>query len=122
MHDHRAERRRFTRIGFDAHTELQQGPHRWPVTLIDLSLKGLLIERPQNWQADRQQPFTAQIQLDAHTQVNMDVRLVHDGDEQLGFACEHIDLDSISHLRRLIELNMGDPAQLDRELGALITL
>ena len=120
MHDHFAERRRFTRIGFDARTELQQGPHRWSVTLIDLSLKGLLIERPQNWQADANQPFTAQIQLDPHTQVNIDVRLAHDADEQLGFACEHIDLDSISHLRRLIELNMGDPAQLDRELGALM--
>lgn len=120
MHDHFAERRRFTRIGFDARTELQQGPHRWSVTLIDLSLKGLLIERPQNWQADANQPFMAQIQLDPHTQVNMDVRLAHDDEEQLGFACEHIDLDSISHLRRLVELNMGDPAQLDRELGALM--
>ncbi|RML94864.1 Cyclic diguanosine monophosphate-binding protein, partial [Pseudomonas syringae pv. maculicola] len=29
---------------------------------------------------------------------------------------------SISHLRRLIELNLGDPAELDRELAALIEL
>jgi hypothetical protein len=34
--------------------------------------------------------------------------------------CESIDLDSITHLRRLVELNAGDPALLERELTALV--
>jgi hypothetical protein len=50
MSDHPADRRRFKRIAFDARTELRQGEHTWPVKLIDLSLKGLLIERlPRGW-------------------------------------------------------------------------
>ncbi len=36
------------------------------------------------------------------------------------FRCEHIDIDSITHLKRLIELNLGDEALLHRELAHLI--
>ena len=39
--------------------------------------------------------------------------------ELIGFVCRHIDVDSISHLRRLVELNLGDEALLERELAAL---
>ena len=39
------DRRHFKRIEFDARTELGQGEFIWPVKLIDLSLKGLLIEK-----------------------------------------------------------------------------
>jgi len=30
--------------------------------------------------------------------------------------CLSIDLDSITHLRRLLELNLGDPQLVEREL------
>jgi len=30
-----------------------------------------------------------------------------------------VDIDSITHLRRLIELQLGDPALLDRDLAQL---
>jgi hypothetical protein len=50
----------------------------------------------------------------------MQVKLTHEDPGQLGFVCQYIDLDSISHLRRLIELNLGDQEELDRELAALL--
>ena len=56
----------------------------------------------------------------AATNVKMQVRLTHDDHGQLGFVCEHIELDSISHLRRIIELNLGDQAELEREFAALL--
>lgn len=37
-----------------------------------------------------------------------------------GVLCRSIDLESITHLRRLIEVNLGDPAASERELKALI--
>jgi hypothetical protein len=52
----------------------------------------------------------------------MDVQLTHDDHGQLGFVCKHISLESIERLRRLVELNLGDPQQLERELGALIEI
>jgi hypothetical protein len=44
---------------------------------------------------------------------------MRDEQELLGFVCQYIDLDSISHLRRLVELNLGDGSLLERELAAL---
>jgi hypothetical protein len=120
MSDQTADRRRFKRIAFDARTELSQGEHRWQVQLIDLSLKGLLIQRPEPWQGDETQPFAADIHLSDDVDVRMDVQLTRRDYGQLGFVCLHIDLESVEHLRRLIELNLADEAQLERELGALI--
>ena len=121
MHQHPAERRRFTRIHFDAQTKISQGPLHWSVKLLDVSLKGLLVEKPLNWHPVTEQTFTANIHLSDETHVIMDVRLAHVEDQYLGFECTHIGLDSISHLRRLVELNMGDEQLLGRELRALIS-
>ncbi|NER60188.1 PilZ domain-containing protein [Pseudomonas sp. MAFF212428] len=121
MSDHQ-ERRRFKRIAFDAPTELVQGERRWPVTLLDLSLKGLLIERPERWEFDDTQDFEAILHLDEQTRVWMQVELRHEEAQTLGFACLHIDLVSISHLHRLVELNLADSTELMRELRQLIEL
>lgn len=48
------------------------------------------------------------------------VTLAHQKDGLLGLQCREIDLDSITHLRRLIELNLGSSELLERELGALV--
>jgi hypothetical protein len=37
------ERRRFSRVDFDAHVLLTQGDISWEAELIDISLKGLLL-------------------------------------------------------------------------------
>ncbi|WP_448109383.1 PilZ domain-containing protein [Pseudomonas azerbaijanoccidentalis] len=120
MSEHPADRRRFKRIAFDARTELSQGEFIWPVKLIDLSLKGLLIERPEPWLGDGKQDFFVDIHLSEDVDIEMDVQLTHEDHGQLGFVCRHISLESIQRLRRLIELNLADPQELERELGALI--
>jgi hypothetical protein len=38
---------------------------------------------------------------------------------RIGYRWEKIDLDSFSQLKRLVELNLGDPELLNRELSAL---
>ncbi|MFK3683018.1 PilZ domain-containing protein [Pseudomonas sp. NPDC088890] len=115
------ERRRFQRIAFDAPTELRQGDRRWPVKLLDLSLKGLLIQRPEPWDADATQDFDAVIHLsDQQTQLRMQVELRHEEPDRLGFVCLHIDIKSMSHLHRLVELNLADSTEMMRELRELI--
>jgi hypothetical protein len=119
MSDTTNERRRFQRFAFDAPTEIVQGERHWTVELHDVSLKGLLIKRPQQWNGDPNHPFIANIQLAEDASVQMEMVLTRTHDELLGFVCRHIDLDSISHLRRLVELNLGDETLLERELAAL---
>lgn len=114
-----SDRRRFQRIAFDAPTHIEQGSQRWKAELHDLSLRGLLVVRPTNWSGDAQQAFTIRVELDAETTVEMTAALARTDQDLLAFACQHIDLDSISHLRRLVELNIADAHLLERELAAL---
>lgn len=112
-------RRKFTRIPFDAKTEIEQGGQRWSATLIDLSLKGLLIEEPEEWPDDIDGFFNATIRLGPNVTIEMKLLHSHSEKHHIGFRCESIDLDSISHLRRMLELNMGNSDLLERELHSL---
>ena len=116
-------RRHFSRFGFDAKCVLHQGNNNWTSKLLDVSLKGVLITMPKDWTADESAPLEAQMMLtedDAIT-ILMSVELVHKEGDNLGFRCIHIDIDSITHLRRLVELNLGNAELLERELSALMT-
>ncbi|WP_175254142.1 MULTISPECIES: PilZ domain-containing protein [Pseudomonas] len=113
------ERRRFQRIAFDAPTVIAQGERQWKAALHDISLKGLLIRTPRDWSGDPDQPFEALVELGGEARVKMEVVLTRTQPYYLGFVCRHIDLESISHLRRLVELNLGDEELLERELAAL---
>ncbi|SDH90230.1 PilZ domain-containing protein [Pseudomonas flavescens] len=113
------ERRRFQRIAFDAPAEIVQGERIWQVELHDISFKGVLVRRPWNWEGGSGEDYLLRVNLADKLQVVMQVELVHREERVLGFLCHHIDLDSMSHLRRLVELNLGDDQLLERELAAL---
>lgn len=113
------DRRHFSRVTFDADTVIRQGEHAWSVVLIDLCLKGLLVEEPFGWDIESEKPLTASIHLNDQISIDMEVVWRHTEDKHIGFECTHIDLESISHLRRLVELNLGDSSLLERELASL---
>ena len=115
------ERRYFNRVQFQARIELSQGDNSWEGQIIDISLKGVLVALPDSSRFDQHQPAVGKIYLADDTGIQLTLRLAHSARGQLGFYCENIDVDSISHLRRLIELNTGDPAASERELSALVS-
>ncbi len=114
------ERRRFSRIDFDARVEIAQGNQNWQAQLLDISLKGLLLAKMGLYQLHPTTPILVKIILSDQTSIAMSVNIVHQTLEQPHLACIAIDIDSISHLRRLIELNLGDASAADRELSDLI--
>lgn len=113
------EQRRFTRVPFDAKALLGKDDREWPCELIDLSLKGALIRRPNEWSGHAGEDYRLTLMLDDDVLIHMDVNVAHVEDQHVGLSCKDIDLDSITHLRRLVELNLGDAALLERELMAL---
>lgn len=118
-----SEKRRFHRIGFDAPCELHWEDQVWTSEIIDISLKGVLVKRPEGWSVPLRQPCEVIVHLgDNETGIVMAVVLRHIEDHHLGFHCQYIDLESAAHLRRLVELNLGDQALLDREFVHLIEL
>lgn len=89
----------------------------------DLSLKGALIEREAAAGApiSRGDACTVELQLseDCSMVIRMNGEVAHIEGSALGVQCREIDLDSITVLRRLLELNLGDSSLLDRELASL---
>jgi hypothetical protein len=114
------EHRRFTRVPFPAMVILRAGGNQWECAVIDISLKGALLSRPATWSAKSGQDVDLDVQVAEGVRIRMQGVVAHIEADHIGVTCQHIDLDSAAHLRRLVELNLGNEAQLHRELQALI--
>lgn len=115
------EKRHFTRIAFDARARLLQGESDWPTQLVDISLKGALVQQPEGCQLEQGQSVSLYLLLsDEETEIRIDGRIMHHENGHLGIMCQHIDVDSASHLRRIVELNTGSEILLEREFDALV--
>lgn len=116
-------RRQFSRILFDARATLLLGDERIPVHLVDISLRGALAQPKEAREFPLGGTGVLEVFLDGGgMSIRMDVSLAHYEGGHLGMVCREIDLDSMIHLRRLVELNLGDESILHRELGALTKL
>jgi len=113
------EKRLFSRINFDAVTTILGNDLERETSLLDISLKGALVTRPDDWTHDVGAKFKLNIKLSKDTIIEMDATVAHIENNHIGFHCEHIDLESITHLRRIVELNTGNEELLHRELSAL---
>jgi hypothetical protein len=115
------ERRRFSRIAFHRPAELESRGGRATCEVLDVSLKGALLEVPHGFRGESGHPCALTIRLDAGDAIiRMDGEIAHRAGRLVGVRCDEIDLESIAHLRRLVELNLGDDALLHRELAALV--
>jgi hypothetical protein len=115
------DRRQFHRLLFDAPVRLIGAPTHWQSKLIDICLKGALIERPEHWEGTMGERFTLEILLSVGVMIKMNVVVVHFNKTAIGFRCEDMDLESISHLKRLVAYNLNDEALLERDLSALLS-
>lgn len=117
------ERRNFSRIPFhaQAHTHAAKGELHLNCDVLDVSLNGILIVKPDGWQGQLTDQYQIDLVLEnAQLVIKMSAVVAHIDDKSIGFLCKNIDLESISHLKRLVELNLGDEALLHRELASLI--
>lgn len=115
------QRRRFTRVGFKLAAMLRCGDRAWPCTIKDISLKGALVGvHGASVGLVPNDDCVLELDLGDDERITMKARLAHSEDELLGLHCVEIDLDSVTSLRRLVELNLTDPDTLERDLGALL--
>ncbi|MFZ2407488.1 MAG: PilZ domain-containing protein [Methylobacter sp.] len=113
------DNRHFHRIHFAGEAILSCEEKTWGCEIIDLCLKGCLLRFESPWEENPEKLYTLRLQLSDDVQIKMDLTATHVVDNKVGFKCEHIDIDSISELRRLVELNLGSSALLERDLLAL---
>jgi hypothetical protein len=114
------ERRRFQRVLFDAPAQLITPREVLDSGVVDLSLKGVLVRRPAGWRPLPEEGVLVDIALDRpEARIRMHAAVAHIEPDHVGLHCRHIDVESAAHLRRVLELNLGDPSLLERELSTL---
>ncbi len=114
------EKRHFSRVVLQSKVELRSDNETWSGQLIDISLKGALVECEHT----HIPPVSAQLHIKIlfptlPQGIEFDGTICHVENNQLGIRCDKMDIDSISELRRIIELNLGSEEILNRELHAL---
>jgi hypothetical protein len=114
-----SERRTYSRVPFNAEIVMQSGHEEWSCNLVDISLKGMLVEPPSDLDIDINNPCAVALFLGDEASIHARVKIAHTDNGHWGLEWLHIDVDSLKHLRRLLELNLKDPSLLNRELSEL---
>ena len=116
------DQRRFTRVPFAASVELEAIAGKRQCELLDVSLKGMLITLPAGSQLQIGTDLKLSLRLEnSEVCIRVEATVRHIEPGRAGLTIQHVDVESAAHLRRLIELNLGDDALLHRELAAMIT-
>lgn len=100
------DRRRFDRVCFESLAKIQYEGVTYTSKVEDLSLKGALVIKPNNFNGQVGNLLTLSIFLTEEININMECSIVYIKDIRIGLCCNHIDIDSVSHLKRLVELNI----------------
>lgn len=113
------ERRQHQRIPFEADVLVSQGDQQWRCELEDISLKGMLIRTAENVSLEPNSLYSVQLILGEGAEIHMMAKLSHCHERHCGLQWDHIELESLTHLRRLLELNLEHPEDMHRELAEL---
>jgi len=114
------DRRRYHRVGFHADAWLKFDQRSIPVELLDISLTGALLNINSDTNLDDGAAAKLSVELGAEVEFDMTGSLVPHCD---GNFALHRDLSLVEddhHLRRLLELNLGDPNLMDRDIETLV--
>ncbi|AZQ85255.1 PilZ domain-containing protein [Colwellia sp. Arc7-635] len=113
-------RRQFTRVLFSMTAKLTVDDSQFDVKIHDISLNGALLYFDCGEAILTRKIGLLSFQLDSSdAEIVMNIAIVHQEENEIGVQCNAIDITSVSLLRRLIELNLGDDEQLHKELSQL---
>lgn len=112
------ERRAFTRLAIKAPVNVSQGDSAWNLELIDLSLTGLAVTEPEEFNADYAHLFSFSLTLAPNEPLELQGHLVHMEPGCLGFDMGHLDEAQLTPLSQLLSERIG-AAVITEELSLL---
>ena len=113
------EKRHYKRIPFIAEVLLTREGQVLKRLILDISLKGMLIDAPDDSVKDTGTIFKVELVLGEDVSIRMEASIVRQDNHLWGMQWENIDIESLSHLRRLLELNLNDAGEMHREIAEL---
>lgn len=110
-------RRNFSRVQFKSTAFVNVEGNRNQVELLDISLKGALVSCDADMNVQKEDNCSFELRLsDSDIMMTISAQVVYKREASLGLKFDNIDLESMIHLRRLVELNVGNPDQIQKEL------
>ncbi len=113
--------RRFRRIPFEAKVTLTFDQATWNGELLDVAMKGAMVGTMEPLPVAIDSQCSLCITLPG-TAISLDfqAKVVHVEDRRYCFKFISEDLETLTHLRKLIELNTGDAETTRSELSGLL--
>ena len=120
-----SERRRFSRVTFSGDCSLTEEVDGkveiFQTTVLDISLTGALVGYPATWHYVPGALLNLNLTLPGSA-ITLEISCVvcHQEERLLGIKFLTLSLDCITHLKRLMQLNLADEKLLHREMSQLI--
>ncbi|MDT8421025.1 MAG: PilZ domain-containing protein [Desulfuromonadales bacterium] len=112
------EKRNYQRVPFQCCCQVRCGDREWAGELLDISLRGALFDLPAAAGLELGANCCLDIVLGQDSaRLQFESELVHIEGEHHGFLFLSEDLETLTHLRRLLELNMGGDETMRQELA-----
>lgn len=103
------DKRRFSRVPFEGTARLQVNEHLLPVELLDISVRGAQIRLPKGEAVHSDDECRLTLTLDdSPIHLTLESQVRHVSEDQAGLVFVLIDVTDMQHLRRIVELNLGD--------------
>ncbi|MBB6479049.1 PilZ domain-containing protein [Spirochaeta isovalerica] len=114
------EHRRFNRADYHTKGYFIKNDQEIHFGIINISLNGILVDPDsiEDYTLHMVVPLIIQLSS-SDIQIKTTARLVHQENHHFGFRFEEIDVESMIHLRRLVELNSDSADQIAKELHFL---
>ncbi len=114
------DRRTFNRIPFAADVKFTFDDELFTGELLDLSLRGALMQPHSSFSiAAGHKGELSFFLASSAILLCFNVKLMHTHGGNLGYLFLSADIDTMTHLRRLLALNMGDDVPVTQELSFL---
>ncbi len=111
------EKRYFSRINFTAKSQIESNDKVYEGELLDLSLRGALLRFKDQIPLKKCDQCTLLVHLhSSDIKLIFDAELVHIHQNNLGFRFISEDIGTMTHLRNLLSLNVGDYDKITDEL------
>lgn len=114
------DKRQFNRINFQTNASLHAQNTILETRLLDLSLKGALINCPVGFVSQPNHSISLTFSLDGIDKpITLTGTVAHQDNQHIGIAVQNVDIDSATLLRNLVAFNLGDDSLLQRDLKSL---